>query len=366
MLQGPEEKYINIVKRARLFHSYCGNKAMKVIGKMFHFVWLLIEGWGPEDIQRVISSWNKYKDLKIIVSDLNRDALVSHGFKEKFFTKSYSMKGLLRGSTCQRQVNLHLVSIDCEVEEDAEESNTCEEDKSIEKDGDNILIDDEDIKAHLLEDVSLENLDKRLSGVVFQLDEEKSSRKHRNVRRIGGTDQSKPNPKKNNRKTTKKRSSSDSGNPSKRIKTNKINDADNDDDNNNNNNDDDNNNNNNEDDDDDDDDDDVLKFPKEFYQCSEDVAKQKLYDLFLRQRPSSTSSTISDRNSITNSTGLFTSNDRSNSSSGPTVVENALSYLQQLRLSSEDRQTLIAELMVDESPFDQQLNQNIKTSAVSI
>ena len=222
MLRGPEEKFANIVKRTRLFRSYCRNKAIKAIGTQFHFVWLLCEGWGPDDLERVISTWNKYNDLKIIVSDLSRDALICHGFKEKYLTKSYSLKGNLRGSTCQRQVNFHLVSID-EDEGDAEESKNSQEDQIIEMDG---KIDDEDIKAYLNHEVTFENLVKRLDGVVFQLDEEKSTRNKRKQRRIGDTEQSDWKPKNNSRG----RSNSDSRSLSKRIKKNINND-----DNNNNN-----------------------------------------------------------------------------------------------------------------------------------
>ena len=79
----------------------------------------------------------------------------------------------------------------------------------------------------------------------------------------------------------------------------------------------------------------------------------------LRQRPSGT---ISDRSSITNSTGLTSSNDRSNSRSGPTVVDNVLKrqaadrssssvitedvvLLYVEALSSVDREILIGKLM---------------------
>ena len=84
---------------------------------MFHFVWFFCHGWGPEDKERVICSWNKFKDLKIIISDLNKEELKLNGFKEHFIKKSYQMSGPLRGSTCHRQVNLHIIEIDSVDEE---------------------------------------------------------------------------------------------------------------------------------------------------------------------------------------------------------------------------------------------------------
>ena len=213
-----------------MFHSFCRNKAIKAIGTKFHFVWLFCCGWAPKDLQRVITSWNKYKDLKIIISDLKKDELTLFGFQEKFITKSYSMKGPLRGSTCHRRVNLHIIEIDSvdedvknaqedmSIEKDGEKSTDDEEDMSIEKDGEKI-IDDEDIIAHLDKDVSSDSLRERLVGVEIVSDEEKSSRKER--KRIGNSTE---NDKKGNISTKTNDASTNKGddddeNDKKRMRT---------------------------------------------------------------------------------------------------------------------------------------------------